>query len=67
VACHAEKFGGDGSKIYLRPDRLIHNRTALGQRVTMCSAMINTGWFPEDETAVADYLAARYYKFKDAK
>ena len=67
VACHAQKFGGDGSKIYLRPDRLIHDRTALGQRVSMCSTMVKAGWFPEEETAVADFLAVRYYKFKEAK
>lgn len=67
VGCHAEKFGGDGSKIYLRAERLIHDRSALRQRVSMCSAMVNTGWFPEDEAAVADYLATRYYKFKDVK
>jgi mono/diheme cytochrome c family protein len=67
VACHAQKFGGDGSAIYLRPGRLVHDRAALGQRVSMCSAMINSGWFPEDEAAVADYLAAHYYKFKESK
>lgn len=67
VACHAQKFGGDGSAIYLRPGRLVHDRAALGQRVSMCSAMINSGWFPDEEAAVAEYLAARYYKFKEAK
>lgn len=64
VSCHVQRFGGDGSRIYLRPDRLIHNKEALGQRVAMCSAMTNAGWFPEDEENVAAYLAKRYYKFK---
>lgn len=67
IACHAQSFGGDGSGIYLRPGRLVHDRTALGQRVSMCSTMVKTGWFPEEEVAVADYLAARYYRFKEAK
>jgi mono/diheme cytochrome c family protein len=62
--CHIERYGGDGSKMYLRPDRLIHDRVALGQRVAMCNTMINAGLFPEDEEDVAAYLAQRYYKFK---
>jgi hypothetical protein len=63
VSCHAERFGGDGSKIYLRPDRIVHDRDALDQRVATCSTMTHTGWFPDDEENVAAYLATRYYKF----
>jgi mono/diheme cytochrome c family protein len=63
ISCHAERFGGDGSKIYLRSDRLIHNRAALDQRVAMCSAQTNAGWLPDEEANVAEYLAKRYYKF----
>lgn len=63
VACHVKRYGGDGSAIYLRENRLIRDRKALGQRVAACNAMINAGLFPEDEEAVAAYLAERYYKF----
>jgi mono/diheme cytochrome c family protein len=62
--CHIERYGGDGSQMYLRKDRLIRDRAALGQRVAMCNTMINAGLFPEDEENVAAYLAQRYYKFK---
>jgi cytochrome c2 len=62
--CHVERYGGDGSKMYLRSDRIIHDRAALGQRVATCNAMTNAGWLPEDEEAVTAYLAQRYYKFK---
>jgi mono/diheme cytochrome c family protein len=62
--CHIERYGGDGSQMYLRKDRLIRDRVALGQRVAMCNTMINAGLFPEDEENVAAYLAQRYYKFK---
>ena len=62
--CHIERYGGDGSQMYLRKDRLIRDRVALGQRVATCNTMINAGWFPEDEENVAAYLAQRYYKFK---
>jgi mono/diheme cytochrome c family protein len=63
VACHAERYGGDGSKIYLRSNRLVNDRAGLDQRVTMCSALTNAGWLPDDEANVAEYLATRYYKF----
>jgi mono/diheme cytochrome c family protein len=63
VACHAERYGGDGSKIYLRTNRLVHDRAGLDQRVAMCSALTNAGWLPDDEANVAEYLATRYYKF----
>jgi mono/diheme cytochrome c family protein len=62
--CHIERYGGDGSKMYLRSDRIIRDRVALGQRVAMCNTMINAGLFPEDEENVAAWLAQRYYKFK---
>ena len=64
ISCHAQRFGGDGSSVYLRADRLIHDRTALRQRVSFCSAQTNAGWLPEEEQHVSDYLAQRYYKFK---
>ena len=64
VSCHVERYGGDGSKMYLRQDRIIHDRAALGQRVATCNTMVNAGLFPEDEENVAAYLAQRYYKFK---
>jgi mono/diheme cytochrome c family protein len=63
ISCHAERFGGDGSKIYLRTNRLVHDRAGLDQRVAMCSAQTNAGWLPDEEANVAEYLATRYYKF----
>lgn len=64
VACHAQKFGGDGSKMYTRADRRIGSLAALQQRVAACSAQTNAGWFPEDEENVAAWLNQQYYKFK---
>jgi mono/diheme cytochrome c family protein len=63
VSCHVKQFGGDGSAVYLRSDRLIHQRTALNQRVATCNAMTNAGLFPDDEADIAAYLAQRFYKF----
>jgi hypothetical protein len=64
VACHVQRFGGDGNKVYTRSPRLINNLTALGQRVAVCASQINAKWFPEDEENVAAYLNAQFYKFK---
>ncbi len=63
VSCHVKRYGGDGSEMYLRADRIIRDRTALGQRVATCNAMVNAGLFPEEEADIAAYLAQRYYKF----
>lgn len=63
VSCHVKRYGGDGSAMYLRSDRLIHDRKALDQRVAACNAMTNAGLFPEDEADIAAYLAQHFYKF----
>jgi mono/diheme cytochrome c family protein len=63
-SCHAQKMGGDGSAIYTRKDRIIHDAGALLQRVATCSAQTNAGWFPEDESNVAAYLNQKFYHFK---
>jgi mono/diheme cytochrome c family protein len=64
VSCHVKRYGGDGSGMYTRANRMIQSREALGQRVATCNAMINAGLFPEDEENIAAYLAKKYYKFK---
>jgi len=64
VACHAEKFGGDASKIYTRADRLIKDKGGLVQRVAACNANFKLGLSPRDEAHVAAYLNEQYYKFK---
>lgn len=64
VACHIRLYGGDGSKIYTRAERLINTPQALLQRVAACNAQINAGLFPEDEAHIAAYLNDRYYRFK---
>lgn len=64
VSCHVKLLGGDGSAMYTRKPRLVNNLVALEQRVAVCSAQTNAGWFPEDEANVAAYLNRAYYKFK---
>lgn len=63
VNCHIERYGGDGSQMYLRADRLVRDRKALIQRVAACNDMVNAGLSPKDEEDIAAYLTQHYYKF----
>lgn len=62
VACHASKFGGDGSAIY-RPQGRINTPGALRGMVDYCSTELNLGLFPEEVTAVAAVLQRDHYRF----
>ncbi|MHB8666232.1 MAG: c-type cytochrome [Burkholderiales bacterium] len=62
--CHSERVGGDGSRMYTRPERKVKSASQLLAQVRMCNTRLNTGWFPEDEENVAAYLNRKYYKFK---
>jgi mono/diheme cytochrome c family protein len=64
ISCHASMVGGDGSKIYTRPDRKVKNAAQLTARISACNANTGAGWFPEEEAHVAAYLNQKYYKFK---
>ena len=64
ISCHVGMVGGDGSKIYTRPDHKVKNAQQLAARISACNANTGAGWFPEDEANVAAYLNQQYYKFK---
>lgn len=64
IACHASKFGGDGSKIYTRGDRKATSAQQLTARVKACNNNVGAGWFPEEEAHVAAYLNTTFYNFK---
>lgn len=64
AACHAGRFGGDGSKIYTRADRRIKNASGLAQQITTCNSMLGNELFPEDEANLGAYLNQTYYKFR---
>lgn len=63
VACHARTYGGDGSKMYTRDDRIVSSRVQLLRRVAFCNTQTNAGWFPEEEGSVAAWLNQQYYHF----
>jgi len=62
--CHASKLGGDGSTMYSRADRRVTSKSALLAQVSRCNTELSLGLFPDDEVAIAAYLNASYYKFK---
>ena len=64
VSCHSDKFGGDGSRIYTRPDHWVKNAKQLLDRVAFCSQAARTDWSKQDIADVAAYLNQQYYKFK---
>lgn len=56
IRCHT-------SSMYTRDNRK-NSYAALRQQVGFCSQNFRTGWFPEEEKSVVDYLNKHYYKFK---
>jgi len=64
IKCHASMVGGDGSKIYTRPDRKVESLEGLNAQVHRCRDSLGVQW-PEDQIAdVVAYLNKTYYKFK---
>ncbi len=64
IACHASKFGGDGSAIYTREDRMVKTSKGLLAQIRNCNTMLGLTWFEDEELHVASYLNKTYYKFE---
>ena len=63
-ACHTSMMGGDGNRLFTRPDRKIKNTAALLKQVQFCAAQVGAQWFAEDEQHVAAYLNQSFYKLQ---
>lgn len=63
VECHIGMLGGDGSKIYTRPDHKVKTASALLTQVRSCNTNLNVKMFEDEELNVASYLNKTYYKF----
>ena len=63
IACHAERFGGDGSAIYTRENRKVKTAQGLLAQIRNCNTMLDVKWFEDEELHVANYLNKTYYKF----
>jgi mono/diheme cytochrome c family protein len=63
VGCHAQRFGGDPDRMYLRPDRRVKTPAQLLAQVQACNTNLGKGYFPEEEEHIAMYLNLEFYKF----
>ncbi len=63
TACHIERFGGDGSKVYTRPDRKIKSAQRLTEQVAACNKMAKAGLTAQEQADVGAYLNRTFYKF----
>ena len=64
ISCHASSFGGDGSAIYTRENRLVKTSRGLKAQVRNCNTMLDLKWFEDEEINVASYLNQTYYHFE---
>jgi mono/diheme cytochrome c family protein len=62
--CHIARFGGDGSRMFTRPERKASSTASVLAWVQRCNANIKTGLSTEEEQSVAAWLNDAYYKFK---
>jgi hypothetical protein len=54
-----------GSEMYTRDDRKVLDYSDLKRQVSFCSNNLSTGWFPEEEQLVVDFLNKTYYQYKE--
>jgi len=62
-ACHDSLMGGNGSKIFTRPEHKVRDSQALLKMVRFCVNQTGAQIFPEDIEHIAAYLNQQYYKF----
>ena len=62
-SCHKGKMGGDGSAIFTRPERIVHNAAELIPRIKFCSGAVGANLKPQEEQDLAAYLNRTYYHF----
>lgn len=66
-ACHAARFNGDSSAIYLREHRRVNNHNQLISQVEFCKNNLGLVWFDDQVMDVVEHLNKRYYHFKTPK
>jgi len=63
-ACHAARMGGDGNRMYTRPNRKVRDAQGLLKMVQFCVDRTGASVFPEDVVHMAAHLNQQFYKFK---
>lgn len=64
IACHAARYGNDGTEIYTRPNHRMKNLAGLRKQVNFCKNNLGLTWFDDEVNDVADYLNKTFYQFK---
>ena len=63
IECHARRFGGDGSKIYTRENRIVNSSKGLIAQIRNCNTMLGMKWIEDKKLNVAAFLNQSYYHF----
>ncbi len=63
-SCHKGKMGGDGSAIFTRPNRKVHEAGELIPQIKFCSGIVGAKLSAREEQDLAAYLNQTYYQFK---
>jgi len=63
-SCHIGKVGGDGSAIFTRSNRIVHNPQEMVDRMHVCSGAVGMTLTKQKENDLGAYLNQTYYKFK---
>lgn len=63
VSCHVSNFGGDGSAVYTRENRVVNSIEGLMGQVDRCNSMTQANLSGEDVDDLVAYLNDRYYRF----
>ena len=61
--CHSNMYGGDGSAIFTRPNRKVHNAPQLLAQIGVCGGNVDKEFSAQEKQNIAAYLN-RYYNFK---
>ena len=62
-SCHMNMYGGDGSAIFTRPNRKVHNAPQLLAQIGVCGGNVDKEFSTQEKENIAAYLN-RYYNFK---
>lgn len=61
--CHAAMLGGDGSAMFTRADRKVHNAAELIEQIGICGGNVGANLTSQDKQHLGAYLN-RYYNLK---
>lgn len=62
-SCHSAMLGGDGSAIFTRANRKVHNADELVEQIKICSGNVGANLTAQEEQHLGAYLN-RYYNLK---